>query len=77
MKEEYRKKHKKSNHITLEERIEIDKGIALGKSIRQIASELKTFGIQRFCRNKERQIFPCAQRLLTIVNGLAILKLIP
>lgn len=41
MKEEYRKKHKKSNHITLEERIEMDKGIALGKSIRQIASELK------------------------------------
>lgn len=41
MDKEYNKRKQKSKHITLEERIEIDKGLALGKSIRRIASELK------------------------------------
>ena len=41
MDKEYNKRKQKSNHITLEERIEIDKGLALGKSIRRIAKELK------------------------------------
>ena len=35
------KKQKKSNHINLDERIKIELGLALGKSIRKIAIELK------------------------------------